>query len=206
MKKLAILIFLLIPTFLLAEKNKGLGLQMPDFQFSTGNGGYYSSPVYFGGNMGFFPNKEGFVATVNPIFGARITRRFHLGISSSILFQQQNLYVPNGLDSTKYKYQGANYDVSLFARYFILSGLFLHAEPGIINTKVASIYYDYTDAKVIEESERINVPNLLGGVGFAVPVGQQSILVFTALYDFYQDENSPYGKYPFLRGGFNLGF
>jgi len=198
---------LIVPNSLLASNNNSIALQMPDFQFSTGNNSYYNSPIYFGGNLGFFPNQEGFLATINPIFGARLARRFHLGISSSILFQQQKLFVPkNIMDSAEYNYRAANYDLSVFARYFLYRGLFLHAEPGIINTKVANIYWDTSTSQVIENTQRINVPNILGGLGYAIPIGQQSILVLTVLYDFYQHENSPYGNYPFLRGGFNLGF
>ena len=53
---------------------------------------------------------------------------------------------------------------------------------------------------------RKNITAGLVGIGFAAPIGQQSILVLTVLYDVRQHELAPYGPYPFLRGGFNLGF
>ena len=179
----------------------------PDFQFSTGNNGYYSSPIYFGGNFAYFPNKTGMFVSVSPIIGARITRRFHLGLSAGIRYEQEEVkfYEPYP-DSTSYKYQSAYYDVSVFARYFFHYRFFLHLEPEVINLKNATLRWDYPTNAIIEESERKNITAGLVGIGFAAPIGQQSILVLTVLYDVRQHELAPYGPYPFLRGGFNLGF
>lgn len=181
-------------------------LQAPEYNFSTGEN-YYRSPVYFGGNIGFYPSKNGYIATFNPIIGARIARRFHLGTSIGFQYYHDQIEIYKGFnDSTSYSYQAANYDLSIFARYFIVYRFFFQLEPGIVNQKTAQLYWDASKNKVVEEAKRINTPTVLGGLGFAQPIGEQSILVLTLLYDFYQHENSPYGKLPFLRGGFNLGF
>ncbi len=177
------------------------------FQFSTGQSAYYSSPVYFGGNFGVFPRKKGILASISPIVGARLAPRFHLGLSAGIQYEAEQItfYEPFP-DSTTYSYQSASYDVSIFARYFFHRRFFLHVEPELINVKNATLTWDYVDNKVLETAERKNIFAGLAGIGFAAPIGQQSILVLTVLYDVLQDPLAPYGSYPFLRGGFNLGF
>ena len=179
----------------------------PDFQFSTGQSAYYNSPVYFGGNFSFFPRKNGLLASISPIIGARVTNRFHLGLSAGIQYEREQVtfYEPFP-DSTNYTYQSSFYDISLFARYFFHYRFFLHLEPEVINVKNATLAWDYTANKVVETAERKNIFAGLVGIGFAAPIGQQSVLVLTALYDVRQDPLAPYGPYPFLRGGFNLGF
>lgn len=179
----------------------------PDFQFSTGNNGYYSSPVYFGGNFGYFPRKDGMLFSVAPIIGARVTRRFHIGLSAGIQYERENITIPEPYpDSTVYVYEQAAYDISIFARYFFHYRFFLHLEPEVINYKEATLSWDYVKNVAVETSERKNVFAGLAGIGFAAPIGRQSILVLTVLYDVVQDDAAPYGPYPFLRGGFNLGF
>ena len=142
-----------------------------------------------------------------PIIGARVAPRFHLGLSAGIQYQKEKVifYQPYP-DSTAYNYQSSFYDISLFARYFFHYRLFVHLEPELINVKNATLSWDYSQGAVREVAERRNIMAGLAGVGFAAPIGQQSVLVITVLYDVKQDALSPYGKYPFIRGGFNLGF
>ncbi len=178
-----------------------------DFQFSTGNSAYYRSPVYFGGNFAFFPRQEGLFASISPIIGARVAPRLHLGLSAGIQYQQERIifYQPYP-DSTTYNYKSSLYDVSLFLRYFIHYRVFVHLEPELINVKNAALSWDYARGVVKEDAKRQNIFAGLVGLGFAAPIGQQSVFVLTMLYDIKQDALSPYGQYPFLRGGFNLGF
>jgi len=194
-----------IPFLGIADHN--IGIHVPDYQVRTSET-YYSSAVYFGGSIGMNPFQNGFTANINPILGFRVARRLHLGISAGINYQYEQIDFAN-VSSTapKYNYQAINYDLSVFSRYFFFYRFFLHLEPEIIGVKQTnSIVYDPQNQSFTEDYERLYVPATLVGLGYAQPLGEQSILVLTVLYDAIQDENTPYNKWPFLRGGFNLGF
>jgi len=205
MRALLIISFCLLPIISLA--NKSVGLKAPDFNFQVGES-YYSSPVYFGGNIGFYPYQKGFNALLNPILGFRVSRRLHMGISAGLTYNYEKLDpLPTDPSNPLYDYNAFNYDVSIFSRYFLFYRFFAHIEPNLISVKnTQSIVYNAQDQSFTETFDRVWVPAGLIGIGYAQPLGAQSILVLTALYDVVQDENSPYQKYPFIRGGFNLGF
>jgi hypothetical protein len=189
-----------------AEKNE-IGLKVKEVEM-LGGSGYYSSPVYFGGSVGFQPFEKAYLLSISPILAARIQRRTHLGISPTYQYYHEKLFVPiTSIDSTAYILEASSWNVSIFLRYFYYNRFFLHLEPELINYKeIQNLYYDNQQKKVVEISKRNNTLALLTGLGYVQPIGEQSIFVITILYDVLQQENTPYEKLPFIRGSFNLGF
>ncbi|MBP6456555.1 MAG: hypothetical protein KA275_07490 [Chitinophagaceae bacterium] len=189
-----------------AEKNE-FGIKLKEVEM-LGGSGYYSSPVYFGGSIGFQPFEKAYLFSIAPILAARIQRRTHLGISPTYQYYREKIVVPiTSIDSTTHILEASSWNVSVFLRYFYYNRFFLHLEPELINYKeITNLYYDNQQKKVVEVSSRNNTFALLTGLGYVQPIGEQSIFVITVLYDVLQQENTPYEKLPFIRGSFNLGF
>ncbi len=208
MKKSILLIFafLISSIFVHAEKNE-FGIKLKEVEM-LGGSGYYSSPVYFGGAIGFQPFEKAYRLSIAPILAARVQRRTHLGISPTYQYYREKLFVPiTSVDSTAHILEASSWNVSVFLRYFYYNRFFLHLEPELINYKeIQNLYYDNQQKKVVEVSRRNNTFALLTGLGYVQPIGEQSIFVITILYDVLQQENTPYEKLPFVRGSFNLGF
>ncbi len=209
MKNIILLLFIscVINFKLKAEKNE-FGIKLKEVEM-LGGSGYYSSPVYFGGSIGFQPFEKAYRLSIAPILAARVQRRTHLGISPTYQYYREKLFVPitTSVDSTAHILEASSWNVSVFLRYFYYNRFFLHLEPELINYKeIQNLYYDNQQKKVVEVSRRNNTFALLTGLGYVQPIGEQSIFVITILYDVLQQENTPYEKLPFVRGSFNLGF
>ena len=149
--------------------------------------------VITGGNVGFSFGSETIV-DVSPIFGYRFTDRFHAGLGLKYEYYSDNRYVP--------KFETSIYGGSLFARYFVLENLFLHAEPEL--TSYERFVYDQYGNPYLR---RVTGKAFLVGAGYFQGIGRTSGIVLMVLYDILGDPYSPYSYNPLvIRGGFVVGF
>jgi hypothetical protein len=123
-----------------------------------------------------------------------------LGGSPWIGYEVSPRYVP-GIGLT-YIYFSANgteahqTGIRNFHRFMVTQELFLHAEAEYLR-------FRSNDRTEIEDSI-IEIPRLLVGGGIRQPLGGNSFMMFSVLYDLIQDPDSPFVG-PIIRGGVSLG-
>ncbi|MFZ1688309.1 MAG: hypothetical protein WAU70_12845 [Flavobacteriales bacterium] len=130
---------------------------------------------------------------VEPIVGYKIDRdnRWSVGVGGSYNYYRSNYY--------NYTYETSIYGYKAFTRYKILSPLFVAAEFNHLS------YQLYSAVPGVQQ--RLWIPFLLVGGGYAANIGGHTSLTFTLMWDVIQDPHSPYrAGSPFISGGFAVGF
>lgn len=153
---------------------------------SYGQDEYWTDKIYVGGNLGLGFGDITYV-DVSPIVGYRITDRFSSGVGVSYLYFRD----------TRFDYETSTIGGSVFSRYNLSDQIFLHLEYQRQTYKARSISLDV-------ESQRISVPYLLVGGGYTQPMGANSALFVSILYDVIEDPNSLY-RNPIIRAGVTFG-
>jgi len=148
--------------------------------------------IWFGGGVGL---SFGTVTAIqlDPLVGYKVDTlgRFTAGIGASYWYLRDNRF-PS--DNT---FEGYGYRP--FLRYRFFEQAFAHAEFLHMNVDRYNL--------VSGRTERIWVPHLLVGGGYAQPVGERSSIFFQVLFDVLQDPNSIYADQgPILGGGVGIGF
>jgi hypothetical protein len=144
--------------------------------------------IWFGGGVGL---SFGTVTAIqlDPLVGYKVDTldRFTAGIGASYSYRRDNSpLIDNTLEAYGYR---------PFLRYRFLEQAFAHAE---------FLHMNRMDSR---RMERIWVPHLLVGGGYAQPLGERSSIYFQVLFDVLQDPNSIYADQgPILGGGVGVGF
>jgi hypothetical protein len=149
--------------------------------------------IWFGGGVGL---SFGSVTAIqlDPLVGYKVDTlgRFTAGIGASYWYLRDNRF-PS--DNT---FEGYGYRP--FLRYRFFEQAFAHAEFLHMNVEPYP-------PPAMGRMERIWVPHLLVGGGYAQPVGERSSIFFQVLFDVLQDPNSIYADQgPILGGGVGVGF
>lgn len=156
------------------------------FCFGKSQESNWSDKIYIGGNLGLGFGDITYV-DVSPIVGYRITERFSSGAGLTYLY----------FKDTRFDYQASTIGWSIFSRYNLSEQIFLHAEFQRQTYTAKSISLDV-------ESQRVSVPYLLLGGGYIQPMGANSALFVSILYDVIEDPNSLYQN-PIIRAGVTFG-
>ncbi|MBK6775817.1 MAG: hypothetical protein IPG74_08210 [Flavobacteriales bacterium] len=130
---------------------------------------------------------------VEPIIGYKVDRanRWSVGVGGTYNYFRQN--------TAAYNYETSIYGYKAFTRYKILPQFFVHSE---FNQFSYQLYNGGAGPR-----DRLWIPYLLVGGGYAANIGGRTYLTFQALWDVIQDPNSPYrAGTPFITGGFAVGF
>jgi hypothetical protein len=129
---------------------------------------------------------------VEPIIGYKVDRanRWSVGVGGTYNYYRQN--------TQSYIYETSIYGYKAFTRYKILPQLFVHGEFNQLSYQL----YGGSGGQ-----NRLWIPFLLVGGGYAANIGGRTALTFQVLWDVIQDSNSPYrAGTPFVAGGFAVGF
>lgn len=129
---------------------------------------------------------------VEPIIGYKVDRanRWSVGVGGTYNYYRQN--------TQSYIYETSIYGYKAFTRYKILPQLFVHGEFNQLSYQL----YGSSGGQ-----NRLWIPFLLVGGGYAANIGGRTALTFQVLWDVIQDPNSPYrAGTPFVTGGFAVGF
>lgn len=172
--------------------------------------GFDASRIIFGGGFGLgFGN----VTNVNvaPVVGYRITDRFSAGVGMGYQYVRVKDGFPGLFDENnnlvnKPKTFNA-YAPNVWTRYVLWNNVFAHLEyeHNIITMK--RYYNDYSKGTgILSETLKIDAPALLIGGGIRQPVSDRVSILFQAMYDVLQDQNSPYYKTIAFRFGIVAGF
>jgi len=146
------------------------------------------SGFFFGGGLGGGYSTYSSYIQITPIIGYRVTPKFQVGSRLTYMHQWYKDYRGNNY----------NYDIyggSLFFRYVFWKFLYAQAEYEILSVPD---YYS-SDANVNR-----SVHSLFAGLGFMQHLGGSAFLTVSVLYNFLEDEYTPYSN-PLVRVGFGFG-
>ena len=149
------------------------------------------SKWYYGGNIGFnFWNNYTYLG-IFPLVGYKVSPKFSVGGKLGYAYYNQN-----NTDFSSHNYGG-----SIFTRYRVIPQFYLHGEFA---------YWSYERQTVTNQqlgTERVWVPFLFLGGGFAQMVSPNVWVFVEVLFDVIQDSNSPYDNWdPFVSFGVGVGF
>lgn len=142
----------------------------------------FSDRIFFGGNIGLQIGTITFL-DLSPLVGYKITDDFWAGIGGTYQYYRYKSGITEYSDNV--------YGGRVFARYFVLDNVFVHAEYEKLN-----IPSYFTLAK------RINVESLFVGGGLRQALSDNLFLDLTILWNLNESPYSPYSN-PVIRGGFN---
>lgn len=132
--------------------------------------------IFYGGNLGLQFGTFTFI-DLSPMVGYRVTDRFHLGAGYTFN------YISNRLTQRTLIIRGYRG----FARYFLTSNLFTHAE------------YESLQG-VFPFDNKAWLSTFLAGIGYRQQIASRAFLDFQLLYNFSSNPYSPYSN-PVIRGG-----
>ena len=140
----------------------------------------FAEKVYFGGNFGLQFGTVTFI-DISPIVGFKVTEDFSVGTGISYRYIKY-LGMTNGINI---------YGPRAFARYNIFENLFTYGEYEILNGN-----WNGQGVSTIE--------NILAGGGYSYRIGNSANAFIMVLWNFSQNQYSPYTN-PVIRAGFNFG-
>ena len=167
----------------------GMALAAPPV--GVGGGTSVGKRLFAGGSMGLGFGDVNFV-DISPFFGVAITERVSAGVSLLYRWREDRRYDP---DLTTTDYGG-----SLFTRIRIVDPIF------------AQVEYEYLSWEFVRldlSTERRGYPSLLGGIGFAQPLGGNATFYTSFLYNFTYDDSDiirPYNSPWVIRVGVGFWF
>ncbi len=147
------------------------------------NGGFF-----FGGGLGGGYSTYSSYIQITPIIGYSVSAHFQLGTRLTYMHQWYKDY-----NNVKYNYN--IYGGSLFLRYLFLKSLYAQAEYEILSVP------DYYSP---DANANRTVNSLFAGLGFIQHMGGKAFLTVSVLYNFLEDQYSPYTN-PLIRIGFGVG-
>lgn len=154
----------------------------------------FKERFYFGGNLGLQFGSATYI-DISPLVGYRITEKFSAGLGATYIYYNIKETAYN------YGYETSIYGGRVFARYHFMENLFAHAETEVLNMDVPEIITGTNQYTLVRD----NIVSVLGGGGYAQPIGARSALIVMLLWNFTEDQYSPYEN-PIFRVGFNAGF
>ena len=149
----------------------------------------FKDRVFIGGGLALSFGSYTYVG-VSPVIGYRVTPRLTSGIGGSYYYWRDNYY----------NYETSIYGGLLFSRFDVYKGLYVEGDFEANNLDAYQV--DYLGVVTLD---RRWVPSLLLGGGYAAPLGGNSAVFISVLYDVLQDPNSPYYGIPVIRAGVGFG-
>ena len=194
MKRIFILLTFFLPIVLNAEP--GLGLQHTlSLKKKKKTGTIDKSRILIGPGVGFGAGFRAFSLNISPTVAYCFTDNFHAGVTLGFNYFQQAEDYTNLLTGAKetYRFKFPGYTFSTFARYTVFRSLLLNFEPEISNVKyLKSTGYNPTTGKLAVVTDRITIPAVLIGAGYAQRFSRYGYSFIMVAYDLVQNPNSRY--------------
>lgn len=153
----------------------------------------FKDRLFFGGNLGLQFGSSTYI-DISPLIGYQITEKLSAGVGATYIYYNIKKSVYYG------DYETSIYGGRVFGRYSFMENLFAHAETELLNMEVPEIIIGTNNYKLIRD----NVVSVLAGGGYAQPIGDRSALLMMLLWNFTENQYSPYEN-PIFRIGFNVG-
>jgi hypothetical protein len=196
MKKLLILLIIIPIGFTFASNPWDKIVTETDDSVKTERSRQTQSKWYYGGNVGFNFWNNYFYLSVQPLVGYKVTPKISVGGKLGYSYINYSNIDPS--------FSSHNFGGSIFTRYRVIPQIYLHGE-----FVYASFDRRTTIFPVNNEwpSERVWVPFLLLGGGYAQMVSPNVWVFVEVLFDVLQDSDSPYENWdPFVSFGAGVGF
>lgn len=143
----------------------------------------FKENIFFGGILGLQFGTYTLI-DISPVIGYRVSPRFHPGIR--LTYQYQSIQTPS--------YKTYRYGGSIFARLFLIEGLYAQAEAEALNLEWFNQY---------NEAYRLWTENYFVGGGYFQKVGKRGGMYMTVLWNLNETVYSPYSN-PVIRMGFTF--
>lgn len=143
--------------------------------------------LYFGGGLGLSFGSQTYVE-IAPIVGYKVTERFSTGLGLKYIYSKYH--------DDYFNYSSNIYGGGPFARFFVVEGLFLHAEYEWLNLEVPD--------PLSNRFYRDNISSVFLGGGYRQMIGSSSAFDILVLFNINESRNSPYTN-PIFRIGFGIG-
>ncbi len=145
--------------------------------------------MFFGGGLSLgFGDVEYY--DIQPMIGVHLTPQLSTGVSLLYRYREDTRFTPSL--STE------DYGGTVFARYHLVPTVFIQGEYE---------YLDYEYVRADLSKDRDVFTSFLAGAGITQPLGRNSTIYASALYNFsYDDSNSPYDSPWVYRVGVGFGF
>jgi len=169
-------------------------------------------PYFFwGGNLLLaFGNLD--LVDINVILGNQLTERISLGIGGKYqYYNEKRNFDPDNISSSNF--EAHTYGGSVFLQFAVIkdfreilplktqSGLILHAEYELLNTKYNTIRFGVTDS----DKDRYWLHNYLLGGGYVQHMGKKAKSWIILLWNLQKTDDNPY-EYPQFKIGFSVAF
>ncbi|MGC9373768.1 MAG: hypothetical protein ACP5DQ_01860 [Bacteroidales bacterium] len=169
-------------------------------------------PYFFwGGNLLLaFGNLD--LVDINVLFGNQLTERIALGISGKYQYYNDKRNFDPSISSTG-NFEAHTYGGSVFLQFAVVkdfreilplktqSGIIIHAEYELLNTKFNYIHFDAPDS----DKDRYWLHNYLLGGGYVQHMGKKAKSWIILLWNLQKTEDNPY-EYPQFKIGFSVAF
>ena len=143
----------------------------------------FKENLFFGGILGLQFGTYTLI-DISPVIGYRVSPRFHPGIRLTYQYQKDN--------SVNYQYETYRYGGSVFARLFLVQGLYAQAEAEALNI-------EWLNSN--REEYRLWIGNYFVGGGYFQKMGKRGGMYMTVLWNLNESIYSPYTN-PVIRIGF----
>jgi len=189
------------------------GQQKNDDDKNTENTEEETKEPYFfwGGNLLLaFGNLD--LVDINVLFGNQLTERISLGIGGKYqYYNEKRNFDPDNISSSNF--EAHTYGGSVFLQFAVVkdfreilplktqSGIILHAEYELLNTKFNYIHFDAPDS----DKDRYWLHNYLLGGGYVQHMGKKAKSWIILLWNLQKTEDNPY-EYPQFKIGFSVAF
>lgn len=194
MKKL---LFILTGLFFLgnfAAAGPGISLSEKSKPKDKKVAGFDKTRLLIGPGIGAGAGYRAFSINLAPSVAYAFHENFNAGATLGFNYFQQsedyNNYLTNMPETYKHKYPG--YSFSVFARYLLKNFLLFNFEPELNNVKYETISLDYNTGKLIGHPQRLTIPSVLVGIGYAQRFGDYSYSFISLNYDLVQNPNARY--------------
>jgi hypothetical protein len=158
-------------------------------QNAPAQAGDVGSRFFYGGSVGLAFGDVDYYELA-PMVGIQVNRRFSTGLRLLYRHRQDNRYDPS--------LSTDDYGATIFGRFHLTPRFYLQAE------------YEYVDYEYVVSgttTARADFSSWLAGGGVSTPIGPNSHVYATALYNFSYDEpDSPYSDPWTLSVGVGFGF
>lgn len=157
--------------------------------------------VVIGGGLGLQFGTVTFIE-ISPLIGYRLTEKLETGIGLTYKYYRYKDFYYDQTTNDRFDLKSNIYGASVYTRYHILQGVFLHAEYEKLRYNYDDVYV--SAGQLIKDPTHANVDGLFLGGGYRQRISANSYFYISALWDIIQDPFSPYNN-PILRMGVLLG-
>ncbi|HEX6335203.1 MAG TPA: hypothetical protein VFZ78_13310 [Flavisolibacter sp.] len=159
--------------------------------------GFRKENLFIGGNFGLVLG-DYTLLNLSPQLGYRFNQYLAAGLGINALYVSDKQYDYWG--NAWYKTSQGLLGLNIFGRVYPFQYMMIQAQPELNYLFGKQKYYN---PPLTTELDAEIVPSLLMGGGVVLP-SERSSFIISVMYDVLQNDNSPYGRKPFVNFGYTF--